>query len=399
MNIAGIVCEYNPMHKSHVYHIEKTREILGEDSGIVCVMSGNFVQRGDFAVMNKFARAKAAIKAGADLVLELPIPWSVSTAEKFAQGAVSIIDNIGVCTHLSFGSETGELDPLYDVARCLLDPEIDKLIRTELEKGISYAAARQKAVEWLLNGKNQDIKSPNNILAIEYIKALEIFGSNIEPLTIKRQGADHDDNDENELGVSASFLREKLLNEEDISEYVPEEVVDIISAEIKKGRCPISMDRCDTAIMAKLRSMTQEEYAALPDASEGLYARLRKAAFSEGSVKEVLEKVRTKRYAYARIRRMVICAYLGIKASDLDMLPPYARVLGMGKKGQKILSKMKKSSSIPIITKAAKVRDLSDECRYIFELGAKATDLYTLAYTEPKRRIGDTDYTTTPFVC
>ena len=219
VNIAGIVCEYNPMHKSHEYHIAKTRELLGPDCGIICVMSGNFVQRGDFAVMNKFARARAAVLCGADLVIELPVPWCVSTAEKFATGAVSILDNIGVCTHISFGSETGELEPLREIANYLLDPEIDGLIKDGLKKGVSYAAARQRALENLMGRKVPELSSPNDILAIEYLKALETLESDINPLAVKREGAEHDSDYDDEF-VSASFLREKLFLGENIDSYI-----------------------------------------------------------------------------------------------------------------------------------------------------------------------------------
>ena len=202
MNIAGIVCEYNPMHNGHVRHIAATREILG-DCGIVCVMSGNFVQRGDFAVMNKFVRARAAVLSGADLVLELPVPWCISSAERFAFGGVSILENIGAVTHISIGSESGDAERLEQTADILLDPRMDEIIRRELENGISYATARQRAAEELAGQELQELKSPNDILGLEYLKAAVKLKSKLTPIAIKRTGASHDGRPDSDTASSS----------------------------------------------------------------------------------------------------------------------------------------------------------------------------------------------------
>ena len=397
MNIAGIVCEYNHMHSGHVRHIAATREILGGDCGIVCVMSGNFVQRGDFAVMNKFARAKAAVMAGADLVIELPIPWCVSSAERFAFGGVSVLENIGAETHISFGSESGDADRLKKTAEILLNPKIDELIRRELEGGISYAAARQKAAEKLAGRELPELKSPNDILGIEYLKAAIKLDSKLSPIAVRRTGAPHDGQADCDT-ASSSYLREKMLNGEDIKDFVPESVYSVITDETASGRCPVFAEICDTAILARLRSMSDDDYARLPDNSEGLGMRLRSAAVTGTCVKDVLEKTRTKRYAYSRVRRMILAAYLGITADDINGAPPYARVLAMNEKGREIISLTDNYSKIPIIVKPSKARELDDYGRHIFDLGARASDLYALAYPEISRRAGDTEYTTSPYV-
>lgn len=401
MKTAGIVCEYNPMHSGHLYQIEKTREILGEDAAIVCVMSGNYVQRGECAVMNKFARAKAAVLSGADLVIELPIPWNISTAERFAAGAVSILDRIGVCTHISFGSETGEIKALQDAAEKLLEPEMDKLIKLELEKGMSYPSARQTALKKLCGSRADIISQPNNILAVEYLKAILTQESKLIPIAVERIGAGHDSAESNEKTVSASYIREKLLSGEDIEsekKYLPESVYSVLCEEIAAGRAPVSFENSETAVLSKLRTMSSTDFSLLPDGSEGLYFRLYKAASEEPTIKDIIDKTKTKRYAYSRIKRMILFAYLGIRAADAQGLPPYARVLAIGKKGRELIKKMSEKSKVPVIVKPSAGRKLDEYGAKIFELGAKATDLYVLGYKNAGERRGGSEYTTTPFV-
>jgi len=288
VNIAGIVCEYNPFHKGHEYQIAETRRILGADSGIVCVMSGDFVQRGEFAVFPKHARAKAAVKCGADLVVELPVPWAAASAEKFALGAVSVLAGSGVCSHLSFGSETGDISGLEETVGILSDPKINEKIAGYLQDGISYAAARQKAAEEIAGKNIGHLKSPNDILAVEYIKAIKALGVNIEPMAVRRIGAKHDGETENGF-ASASFIRESLLNGEDIKDFLPEKAFSVFSREIEEGRGPVTLENAEVAILSRLRAMTEEEYNSLPENSEGLANRLRKNGRALGSVQEIMD--------------------------------------------------------------------------------------------------------------
>ena len=396
MNIAGIICEYNPMHNGHVRHISATREILG-DCGIVCVMSGNFVQRGDFAVMNKFARAKAAVLSGADLVIELPVPWCISSAERFAFGGVSILENIGAVTHISFGSESGDTGRLIKTAELLLNTNIDDIIRSELESGISYATARQKAAEKLAGSELPELRSPNDILAMEYLKVINKIGSKLSPIAVRRVGALHDGQAFSDT-PSSSFLRDMMSLGEDIKNYVPKGVYSVATEEIYYGRCPVSAGVCDAAIMARLRSMSDDDYSRLPDSSEGLGMRLKSAAIAGTCVENVLEKTRTKRYAYSRLRRMILAAYLGVTADDIKCAPPYARVLAMNDVGRQIISLINERSRIPVIIKPSKAKELDENAKRIFDLGAKTSDLYSLAYPDVSQRIGNTEYTTSPYV-
>jgi len=375
-------------------HIAETRALLGADCAIVCAMSGNFVQRGEFAVFEKHARAKAAIKRGADLVIELPVTTSLSSAEKFAQGGIALLDALGVCTHLSFGSEQGEIGPLAEAAECLSDPRIDGLIKSELKKGISYAAARQKALESIIGPGAEVLRTPNNILAVEYLKALSLQGSSMEPMTVARAGGDHD----GDSGLSASAIRSALLSGDTEWDAVPGDAARIFKNEISSGRGPVTMAACETAILAKLRTMRSEDYEKLPDAAEGLGERLSKYARTEPTLEAVLFGAKTKRYAMSRLRRMILCAYLGITAADCGRPPEYIRVLAMNSVGRAILRNAAERGKLPIVTKPAAALELSASALDGFLLEAAATDLYVLAYPDADKRAGGQEYRISPSV-
>ena len=385
------------MHAGHVHHIQKTKAALGEDNAVICVMSGNFVQRGEGAIINKFARAKAAVKAGADLVIENPVLWSMASAQRFSQGAVSIADDIGVCTHLSFGSEAGNVDTLAEIAACLSDDRMDDLINKAIKKGASYHAARQSAAEEILGRQCPEMAEPNNILAIEYLKALKERNSPLIPMTVPRVGAGHDSEERGET-VSASYIREIMRSGGSIDELVPRQTAEIIEHEISCGRAPADMVVLNTAIIARLRTIDMDGFLKLPDSTEELYFRIKKAVAESSDFSEVCGAVRTKRYPKARVRRVIMCALLGIEKDDYIEKPPYAKVLAIGKNGRKLLSEMNEKSKIPVITKPSSVRDMDDMCQRVFEIEARASDIYCLMYENGKYRKGGADYKTTPYV-
>lgn len=392
MIIAGIVSEYNPFHLGHMFHIETTRSMLGEDALIVCVMSGDFTQRGDFAAFEKHARAEAALRCGADLVLELPLPWALSSAENFAYGAVSILECLGCVTHISFGSEAGEVKPLENMAEALLSEGVDELIKAELKKGVSYAAARQKAIKNKL-GDNADIlDSPNNILGIEYIKALKKLNSSIVPVTLKRVGAGHDSGELLET-ASASKIRAMLKKEEEPWNFVPDEAKSVFRREIEAGRAPVFIENCESAVLSSLRKMNKKDFAILDRGEEGLTDRLYRFALKEPTLESVLMNTKTKRYALSRIRRLVLRAYLGIP-DDFYGMPPYAKILGLNDSGREVLKRS--SKEFLLITKPAEGNKLSGEKKYLFELEAAAKDLYVLAYPNSMERRGGREYTEGP---
>jgi len=397
LSIIGIVGEYNPFHYGHKYHIEETKKLLGADTPVVCVMSGDFIQRGEAAVYSKFARAEAAVLSGADLVLELPAPWALSSAEGFARGAVGILGSIGVITHLSFGSECGELEPLDKIAQLLLDPLLIGEIKNEMlaDDTLSFAAARQTAVAKRVGDSAELLGTPNNILAIEYLKALYNQNLNLEPITIKRIGSGHDRIGENGPR-SASELRTRLSHGMDISGDIPEAAAVIYTREDKLGRGPVMMEHLELPIISRLRMLSDEAFANLPDGGAGLSNRLAEACRSETGLDAMAAAAKSKRYALSRIRRMLMCSALGITAEMSEGIPPYARVLAANERGCGVLKEMNTSSQIPVLVKPASVKGMSDECQKLFELCSKAHDLYALGYSAKEERRGGADYRTSP---
>jgi len=391
MKILGIVAEYNPFHNGHKLHIEESKIAISRDTATVCVMSGDFVQRGEAAIFSKYARAEAAVRSGADLVLELPLPWALSSAEGFARGAVGLLGALNCVDYLSFGSECGDMAILNSLATALLDPNIDVEIREELKSGISYAAARQEALSKSIGSLADHLETPNNILAIEYLKAIYNQRLRIEPMTIKRIGTGHD-----EEGGSASDIRNMLEAGKPIKKYVPKEAYGIFKREREQGRGPVTMEHLECAILSRFRMMDELDFADIPDDSEGLGNRLFSAAQEETSLDGILSAAKTKRYALSRLRRMCMCASLGIKKEQSEGLPPYARVLAANEAGRNILKTISEKSSIPIITKPAAVKELSVECRRLFEQTSAAHDLFVLGYSAKEERRGNADWRTSP---
>lgn len=397
MNISGIISEYNPFHMGHKHHIDQTRAALGADCGIVCIMSGNFVQRGEPAAFLKNARAEAAVKCGADLVLELPLPWALSSAEGFARGAVELLGASGVVTHLSFGSECGDVFPLENCAKLLLQPDMDAAIRENLEQGISYARARQLAADKLAGGHVSVLESPNNILGVEYIKAIYDLHLEMQPITVRRIGAGHDQLGEGEL-PSASQLRAMLSDGRDISSHIPEQAAEVFAREMAMGRGPVMGQALDTAIVSRLRMLPQSAYEALPDASEGLGARLYHACRTECDIDAIVSAAATKRYALSRLRRMIMCAALGVKAGMNEETPPYIRVLAANERGCSIIKMMHQRSKLPVVTKPGEINRLDHQARELFALESAATDLFSLGFAAREERRGDRDWRASPYI-
>ena len=396
MKTVGIVAEYNPFHKGHALHIAKTREIVGEDAAIVCVMSGNFIQRGEPAIFAKHTRAEAALFGGADLVLELPLPYVLASAEKFAFGAMAVLHSLGCVDHVSFGCESGDALPLKEAAELLLRPDFGEVLREEMKLGVSFAEARQCALE-RISGKSMELMSrPNNILAVEYIKTLALIGSDIEPIAIARRGAGHDEAAVRDGICSASAIRSMIKAGEDASAFMPREAAALFEIERASGFGPITAESLEQSMLTGLRMMNEADFAALPDMSEGLHLRLMRAAKSCGSIGEVYDAVKTKRYAMSRIRRAVACAWLGVTAADSEGMPPYVRVLAANSRGCELLKTAKKNTTV--ITKPAAARKLDERGRHLFELEARATDLYVLGGETAENRRGGTEWEISPVI-
>ena len=378
MKLIGVVCEYNPFHRGHLLQLESARAALGEDCATLCVMSGDFVQRGEGAVYDKFTRAEAACRCGADLVLELPLPWSLSSAEGFARGAVSLLGAMGA-SHLSFGSESGDTEALLQLSRTLADPSLTEEIRKLMQRegSLSFAAARERAVERRLGDQAALLQSPNDILGIEYLKAVRQLGLQMEPLVIRRQGAGHDQPGRGDGPRSASELRRRLRAGESCEGEIPAEAAAVFSREREQGRGLVEPGRLELALLSRLRMLEKSAFEALPDGGDGLGLRLWHAVQEEKSLEEILLAAKSKRYAHARLRRMAMAAALGLRAEDQRGLPPYARVLAFNDRGRTLLAAP--DAGLPVLVKPAAVRKLSEEAQRVFTLGAAAHDLYTLA--------------------
>ena len=371
METAGIVAEYNPFHRGHAWHIAETRRRLGGDAPVVCVMSGHWVQRGECALADKWLRAALALDRGADLVVELPTPWAMASAESFARGAVSLLAATGVVDVLSFGSETGELAPLEDAAAALDGPGYPERLRAALGRGLSFPAARQEAAGAAC------LSAPNNNLGVEYLRSLRALGSTIRPLTVPRQGAGHDGPAAGGF-ASASELR-RLLRAGRGEEAAPY-LTAPWSGELA------DMQHIERAVLARLRTMGEGDWAALPDGggAEGLPSRLAKAAREAVSLEDFYTRAKTRRYTHARLRRLALAAFLGLRAAERPAAPPYVRVLGLGGRGRALLRKMKDTCPLPVIVKPAQARELDGPARTLFESEARYTDLYGLCFPAPR---------------
>lgn len=368
MKVSGIVCEYNPFHNGHRYHIEQTRK--NGATHIIAVMSGNFVQRGDIAVLDKFTRAELAVKSGADLVIELPVQYSLAPAELFARGAVYLLYSLGVVDEISFGSEIGDVQKLISAAEDMEKISDSPKIRELTEKGYTCAKAMTAVLGKLFPEAAEIISQPNNVLGLEYIRAIKYFSADISPFTVKRAGTPHDSGDTCGDFASASYLREHISEAE---KFVP----DIVSAALSGNTAEIC--RLERVILYRLRQASIEEIRNTSDCAQGLAERIYSARTAL-SLDELFESVKTKRFTMARIRRIILSLLIGITAEDMNNLPPYIRVISFNKKGRKILAAAKGKSLIPFGTSLAKLSRNDRISTRFAELESAASDIYGLAY-------------------
>ncbi len=392
MRVAGIICEFNPLHKGHAWMMEEVRR-QGADA-IVCAMSGNFVQRGEAAVADKLARAEMAVRCGADLVLELPTPWSANTAEKFALGGVTVLHKTGVVTDLAFGSECGDAAALQKLAAALDSEEYEEKLRALLTSGESFAVCRQKAVANLVGEEAALLDHPNNNLGVEYCRAMRGVGAAMNVITVPRMGAAHDGAPAQGV-ASASHIRQLLLRGETEAAlaFMPPEAAGVLRREMTAGRAPASLQNCERAVLYQLRAMAEEDFAPYDTSGEGLYHRLYAAVRSETSVEAVLDAAKTKRYSHARLRRMVLAAWLNVKDVPDDV--PYLRILAANDTGRRLLRQMRDGGA-PVLTKAADVAALGAAAERLLQAEARRTDLYTLAFPDMSAGVCGREWRTSP---
>lgn len=380
ITISAVICEFDPFHWGHLALLERAG---AGGAAVCCLMSGNFLQRGAPAMLDKWARAKAALSAGADLVFELPLPWACAGAERFASGGVCLAGAVGA-SRLFFGSELADTNALRHLAEALLSPEFARILAAQPDRGLPFASRRQRAAEALLGPEAaKALFMPNAILGVEYIKAILAQNLDIEPVAVLRAGAGHDQQAEPVPGavLSASQLRSLAAQGKSLRGLVPDSTYHIMEEARALGRFPVELGRLERAVLCKLRTLSPSDFAALPDVSEGLENRLARAVREAASLEELYGRVKSKRYSHARVRRLVMAAFLGLR-EPLPALPPYLRLLGMTEKGR--LALRQAAPSLPLAVRAGDFQKLPPMAQEIFWLEVQADDLYALASPVPQ---------------
>lgn len=375
MKVAGIIAEYNPFHNGHALLAYKAREAGA--THVVAVMSGNFVQRGEPALMHHTVRTKAALECGIDLVLQLPSVYAVSSAQSFARAGVEILDGTGIVDWLVFGSECGNTDKITETAELIYSDKIKPFISDELDKGITFAAARENALRKISPECADIIQSPNNILGVEYAAALKRINSKIIPLTFARVGAEHDSTQSNGDIASASLVREFIKGRREFADFVPDK-----AEAIYRNASISDIKLVENAILYKLKTTTAEALSLAPDVSEGIENRIINAAKEAKTLEELYTLAKTKRYTHARIRRIIINHFLCVTAEDAAISAPYIRVTGFGEKGAELIRMLKKTAKLPVITKASDVAGAGGNAQKIFSLECTASEIFSLCLPE-----------------
>ena len=390
--VLGIIAEYNPFHNGHLYHIAKSKQETGAQY-VVAVISGNFVQRGNTSIVNKWIKAKMALSNGVDLVIELPTIYSISSAENFAEGAIKILNSLGVVDTVSFGMEAKDISTLNNIANVLYtEPkEYVTMLSHELKKGNSFPKARENALMMYLN----DIKKyanvmagSNNILGIEYLKAMKKTKSTIIPIGIKREKVLYNDKYIVDEFASATAIRKMLMTKEldGISKVMPRSSYIQLGEELKIGHYVIDISRFEKEIIYMLRRMSIEEIANLPDVSEGLENSIKNAANSCNTLNELVNIIRTKRFTQTRIQRILLYGLLGITKKKMETskkVTPYVRVLGFNNKGKELISEMMRlNPKLNVVTSVKKYIDTvaNKNLKEMLETDILATNVYTLGY-------------------
>ena len=395
MKISGVICEYNPLHNGHLHHLKTVRE-NGADA-VVAVMSGNFMQRGDVAIMEKLTRAGLALKAGADLVIELPVIWSLSPADRFAAGGVTLLDSLQVVDEISFGCECDDIELLKNAAEVCrtCQTEYADTLRYFTRQGNSYPAVLQELVTQLAGEETAAVLSqPNNTLAVAYLNALADRNSRIKPFAVQRKGAAHNsmtavpevppqpqplpENDETNLLASASYVRRCLDEGTDCHRMVPSASWKEISHAQKNGSFA-TLRNLERVILYKLRTMEPEEIAQIAEVgAQGLATRIYQARTAT-SLEDLMERLKTKRYPASRLRRILLHMLIGIKKEDIYSLPPYGRILAFNNTGRKVLALSKGIRTVPFAESLKWLSGQGQAAERCAMLESRATDIYQLA--------------------
>ena len=401
MNI-GIICEYNPFHNGHQYQIEKIREEFGEDTNIIAVMSGNYVQRGGVAIADKGLRAKCAVLSGVNLVLELPFPFSMSSAEYFARSAVHILSEIGCVDYISFGSESGSLDELRRTAKIMMSDEflslLDRVSQNDEKRKLGHAALCEIALSELSTSDDVVALTPNNILALEYIKAVISLKSNLKLHTVKRAFSSFSDEGFVPGSIQSATAIRKSIAEKDISalEFIPNITKHTILEAISTGDFPCDNECLSTAIIASLRLNLSSYFDDIHDTNGGLYNRLRELSFKTNTIESLICAAESKNFTKARIRRSLFYSLLGVTSSHFKELPAYTQLLAFDDRGRAMLKNIGKQSLFPVLTKPSDIQKLPSEALPQKQNSDKADAIFQM--TKPVPKDGNSALRYTPFV-
>lgn len=384
-----IISEYNPFHFGHLYHLNESISQTDTDFK-VAIISGNFVQRGEPSIINKWEKAKVALSAGFDLVLELPTLYAISSAKNFANGSIKIADQIG-SNYISFGTESGDLEKLKKLSSLINKNEKEYItnVKEKIAEGFSYPKSQELVIDKMFGNEFLGVCKPNNILGLEYLKSLNAISSNITPITVKR------DLDKSSSSDVRALLRTSGFKIEDLKNSIPDFSYEVLAENIENGNAVLSLKAFEKEIIYILRTIDNEKLKNIPDVPENMLSNLKKIACSTNSLDDLITALKNKSITQARIQRILLYILLGITKSDMELskrITPYIRVLGMSENGKKILSNISKDINVITSVKAfEKTCDDSDLLRML-EIDKKATDIYTLAYV--KDSVANLDYTT-----
>lgn len=389
--VLGIIAEYNPFHNGHLLHLEKSKKICGAQYS-VCIMSGNFVQRGNTSIVNKWAKAEMALKSGVDLVLELPTVYSISSAENFAEGAIKLLNSLKIVDTVSFGSENSDINVLNRISSILQEEpkQYLELLNSELKKGLSFPKARENAILLYLNDEKylNILNQPNNTLAIEYLKALKKYKSHISPISVKREKVFYNSNCIVDEYASATAIRNMIIHEQfnDIRKVVPTSSYNLLMDEIEKGHLVIDISKFEKEILYAIRRLSADDIKNFPEVTEGLENAIKNASNSCNNLSELINMIKSKRYTHTRIQRILLYILLNITKKDMYLSRkniPYARILGYSPQGKELISEIYKANpKITLITSVKNFLDSSNNKTYKYMLNKDilATNIYTLAY-------------------
>jgi predicted nucleotidyltransferase len=412
--ILGIIAEFNPYHNGHLHFIRSVQQ-QRDFQAVICVMSGSFVQRGEAAICNKWARTQMALQYGVDLVVEIPFCFAVRSAYNFARGSLQLLHRMGVVSHIAFGSENGQLDKLSEIARTITHETLEYRQQLKLyqKQGLSFPAARSKALLETaglpLDDVGNIIMQPNNILALEYLRVLKEYAIPIQPITVARIGTGYHSL---ELApyASASAIRRAIIqnpSDQRLSISLPDGVMGILKQELKDGRAPTDLTSLEQAILYRLRTISPESLFTIHEVSEGLEHRILQAAALSGSLEELRQSIKSKRFNLTKINRLILYSLLDVTSQqmlDFDQHGPlYIHILGFSTKGRKILQEIKNKSSLPILNRGSEVKWLANDSTHstrqsMVALDVRASNIYSLLYPNPSARKAYQDFTTSPLV-